>query len=387
MLPKSVVIVSASRTPIGSFLGSLSQYTAPQLGAHAIKSAVGAARIDPSEVELGVIGQVVSAGCGQAASRQAMIGAGIPTSTDVYSVNKVCSSGMKAITLAAQSICLGEADCIVAAGMESMSNTPHVLRKMRQGGVKLGQVVMDDLVVSDGLWDPYNNIHMGSCAEKTVDDFGITREEQDAYALQSYKRSAEAWSSGRMQYEVVQIGSTHKDEEIEKLRVEKLASLKPAFKKDGTITPANASKINDGAAACVLTSEEFARANGLKPLARILSFSDFASNPIDFSVAPRGAAELALKRAGLKTRDIDYWEINEAFSCVPIVNARLLNIDISRVNVDGGAVAMGHPIGMSGNRIVGALSRILKQRDGTLGVASICNGGGGSTAIVIERMS
>ena len=272
-----------------------------------------------------------------------------------------------------------------------MSSVPHVLRKARQGGHKLGQITLDDLVVSDGLWDAYSNIHMGSCAEKTNKDFGITRREQDEYALESYKRAADAWSTGRiLDGEVVPIGTGksvfEKDEEVDRLRIDKVASLKPAFEKEGTVTAANASKLNDGAAAMVLTSEEFARNNNLRPIARIVASADFATNPIDFSVAPRGAIELALRRCGLSVKDIDFWEINEAFSCVPIVNARLLNIDLSRVNVDGGAVALGHPIGMSGTRIVGSLARILRQRDGRFGCAAICNGGGGSSAIVIERL-
>lgn len=387
----SVVIASYARTPIGAFLGSLSALSAPELGSHAIRSAVAAARVEPAEIQLGVVGQVISAGCGQAPGRQAMLGAKIPNMTDVFMVNKVCSSGMKAIALAANAIKLGEVSTAVAVGMESMSSVPHALKNSRRSGFRLGNVVMDDLVVSDGLWDPYNNIHMGACAEKTVRDFGITRQEQDEYAIESYRRAAEAWSSGRMHDgEVIPVSNgklaVEKDEEVDKLRIEKMASLRPAFEKDGTITAANASKLNDGAAACVLTSEEWARANGLKPLARIVSVADFAASPIDFSIAPRGAIDIALKRANLTIRDIDYWEINEAFSVVPLVNARVLDIDLSRVNVDGGAVALGHPIGMSGARLVGALTRILRQRGGRFGCAAICNGGGGSTAIIIERL-
>ena len=388
---RSVVIASYARTPIGSFLGSLSNLSSVDFGTHAVKSAIGGSRLEPSEIQYGVIGQVISAGCGQAPGRQVMIGAGIPVSSDVFMVNKVCSSGMKAVSLAAQAIGNGEVDSAIAAGMESMSQVPHVLRKARQGGYKLGSIQMDDLVVSDGLWDVYSNIHMGSCAEKTNRDFGITRQAQDEFALESYKRAAEAWSSGRLlDGEVVPLSSgkvaVEKDEEVDRLRIDKLASLKPAFEEKGTVTAANSSKLNDGGAALVLTSEEFARHNGLRPLARIVASADFATNPIDFSIAPRGAIELALRRAKLSVKDIDYWEINEAFSCVPIVNARQLNIDLSRVNVDGGAVALGHPIGMSGARIVGALTRILRQRDGRFGCAAICNGGGGSSAIVIERL-
>lgn len=388
---KSVVIASYARTPIGSFLGSLSGLPATDLGSHAIKSAIASSRLEPNEIQYGVVGQVVSAGCGQAPARQAMIGAGVPVTTDVFMVNKVCSSGMKAISLAAQSIALGEVSTSVAAGMESMSTVPHVLRKARQGGHRLGQITMDDLVISDGLLDVYNNIHMGRCAEKTNRDFQISRREQDDFALESYRRAAEAWSSGRiLDGEVVPISTgksvVERDEEVDRLRADKLGTLKPAFEENGSVTAANASKLNDGAAAMVLTSEEYASANGLRPLARIVAWADFATNPIDFSVAPRGAIDIALKRANLSIRDIDYWEINEAFSNVPIVNARQLKIDLSRVNVDGGAVAFGHPIGMSGTRIVGSLARILRQRDGRFGCAAICNGGGGSTAMIIERL-
>lgn len=386
-----MVILSYSRTPVGCFLGSLSNLSATDLGAHAVKSAIGAARLEPSEVEIAVAGQVLNAGCGQAPARQIVLRAGIPATTDVFQVNKVCSSGMKAISLAAQSIAIGDVNTAVAAGMESMSNVPHVLRKARQGGYRLGQVTMDDLVITDGLWDIYNNIHMGRCAEKTNRDHGISRRHQDEYALESYKRAAEAWSSGRMlDGEVVPIiagkSAVEKDEEVDRLRVDKVASLKPAFEENGTITAANASKLNDGAAALLLASEDFAKGNAIRPIARIVSSADFATNPIDFSIAPRGAIDIALKRAGLSVRDIDYWEINEAFSNVPIVNARQLNIDLSRVNVDGSSVAIGHPIGMTGARIVGALTRILRQRDGRYGCAAICNGGGGASAIIIERM-
>jgi acetyl-CoA C-acetyltransferase len=387
---KGVVIASYSRTPIGSFLGSLSNLSATDLGSHAIKSAISGARLEPSEIQQGVVGQVLSAGCGQAPARQAMLGAGVPVSTDVFLVNKVCSSGMKAISLAAQSIMLGHGDTAVSAGMESMSSVPHALRKARQGGYKLGQIAMDDLVITDGLWDVYNNIHMGSCAEKTSKDYSISRRDQDEFAIESYKRAQEAWSSGRILDEVVPISNgkqaIEKDEEVDRLRMDKMASLKSAFQANGTITAANASKLNDGAAAMVLTSEDFARSNGLRPLARIVASADFATNPIDFSIAPKGAIDMALKRANLTVRDIDYWEINEAFSAVPLVNARQLNLDLSRVNVDGGAVALGHPIGMSGTRIVGTLSRILRQRDGRFGCAAICNGGGGASAIIIERL-
>jgi len=390
MLPRNVYIASYARTPVGSFLSALSSFPATKLGSIAVQAAVSNARLDKSEIDLGIIGQVVSAGCGQAPARQAMIGAGIPTSTEVFSVNKVCSSGMKAITLGASSIALGESRCVIAGGMESMSMIPHVLRKSRSGGYRLGPAVLDDLAITDGLWDVYNNIHMGKCAEKTNQDFGITRELQDEYAIESYRRANEAWSSGRITEEIVPVSTNghimDKDEEISKLKAEKMAFLKPAFMEEGSITAANASKLNDGAAAMVLVSEEFIRSNPLtRPIARIVAFADHAQDPIDFSIAPTGAIQAALARANLQPKDIDFWEINEAFSSVPIVNAKLLGIDLSRVNLDGGAVAIGHPIGSSGTRIVGTLSRILKQRDARFGVAAICNGGGGASALIVEK--
>ena len=396
MKTRNIYILSHARTPIGSFLSGLSSVSAPNLAATAIESAVSSARVEKSDIDLGIIGQVVSAGCGQAPARQAMLGARIPASTEVFSVNKVCSSGMKSICLGASSIALGETRCVIAGGMESMSNIPHVLRKGRLGGQRLGPISMDDLAVTDGLWDVYNDIHMGRCAEKTAKEYAISREEQDHYALESYKRATEAWSSGRIIEEIapVQIQKDKKsyqimdkDEEIGNLRVDKVASLRPAFMDNGTITAANASKLNDGASVVVLGSEDFVKTNNLRPMARIVSYADFAQDPIDFSVAPRGAIDLALSRANLSVRDIDYWEINEAFSSVALVNSKLLKIDLSRLNVDGGAVALGHPIGASGSRIVGTLARILKQRGARFGCAAICNGGGGSTAIVIENVS
>ena len=384
MLPRSVVLVSAARTPIGSFLGSLSSIPATDLGSHAIRSALNVSGMSAGDIQLGVGGQVLSSGCGQAPFRQAMLGANILA--DTYGVNKVCSSGMKAISLCASSIAIGEVETGVAFGMESMSNVPHIYRGSRLGA-RLGPITLDDSVITDGLWDVYNKIHMGTCAEKTCLEHKVSRSDQDEYAIESYKRANEAWSSGRMSVEVYPIGDANIDEEIGKLRIEKLATLRPAFlRENGTITAANASKLNDGASAIIMCSEEYSREFGLKPIARIISFADFAHDPIDFSTAPRGAIEIALKRANLTVKDIDYWEFNEAFSVVPIVNANLLGIDLSRVNVDGGAVALGHPIGASGNRIVATLARILQQRDASIGCAAICNGGGGSTSIIIERM-
>ncbi|EEQ97737.1 conserved hypothetical protein [Perkinsus marinus ATCC 50983] len=369
-LPRSAVIVGYARTPIGSFLGRLSSFKAPQLGAHAITRALAQAKVDVGEVDQVIMGHVLSAACGQAPARQAALAAKLPSSTNVMSVNKVCSSGMKAVSMAAASIAIGEADVIVAGGMESMSNTPHALTEARSGGYKYGHGQLVDLVLRDGLWDVYNDIHMGKCAEKTVKEFGITREEQDDYAIQSYQRAAAAWSRGKMKNEAfpVEVPSTVKggepkifysDEEFTNLKIERVAAVRPAFLKDGTITAANASKLNDGAAALVVVSEEFSREQGLTPLARIISWADFEQDPIDYSLSPAGAARVALQRAGMTTKDVDVWEINEAFSSVAIANMRLLELDPSRVNVDGGAVALGHPIGASGARLVGTLSRIL----------------------------
>ncbi|KAF4689884.1 hypothetical protein FOZ63_013338 [Perkinsus olseni] len=396
-LPRSAVIVGYARTPIGSFLGRLSSFKAPQLAAHAITRALAQAKVDGGEVDQVIMGHVLSAACGQAPARQAALAAKLPSSTNVMSVNKVCSSGMKAVSIAATSIAVGEADVIIAGGMESMSNTPHALTEARSGGYKYGHGQLVDLVLRDGLWDVYNDIHMGKCAEKTVKEFGITREEQDDYAIQSYQRAAAAWSKGKMKNEAfpVEVPPTVKggepkifysDEEFTNLKIERVAAVRPAFIKDGTITAANASKLNDGAAALVVVSEEFSREQGLTPLARIISWADFKQDPIDYSISPAGAARVALQRAGMTPKDVDVWEINEAFSSVAIANMKLLDLDPSRVNVDGGAVALGHPIGASGARLVGTLTRILGENDYSVGCATICNGGGGATSVVIERI-
>ncbi|KAF4657771.1 hypothetical protein FOZ61_006067 [Perkinsus olseni] len=334
----------------------------------AITRALAQAKVDGGEVDQVIMGHVLSAACGQAPARQAALAAKLPSSTIVMSVNKVCSSGMRAVSIAATSIAVGEADVIVAGGMESMSNTPHALTEARSGGYKYGHGQLVDLVLRDGLWDVYNDIHMGKCAEKTVKEFGITREEQDDYAIQSYQRAAAAWSKGKMKNEASFGGSAfpvevpptvkggepkifYSDEEFTNLKIERVAAVRPAFIKDGTITAANASKLNDGAAALVVVSEEFSREQGLTPLARIISWADFEQDPIDYSISPAGAARVALQKAGMTPKDVDVWEINEAFSSVAIANMKLLDLDPSRVNVDGGAVALGHPIGASGARL------------------------------------
>eukprot|EP00386_Alphamonas_edax_P000638 GDKI01001987.1.p1 GENE.GDKI01001987.1~~GDKI01001987.1.p1 ORF type:complete len:413 (+),score=94.99 GDKI01001987.1:94-1332(+) len=398
-LPRDVCIVSVARTPIGAFQGSLQSQSAAKLGATAISNAVKRAKIDPSDVEGVVMGHVLSGGCGQAPARQAAIGAKIPTSVDVYAVNKVCASGLKSVALAAQTIALGHADIMVAGGMESMSQAPFMLSKARQGGYKYGHGQLEDAIITDGLWDPYNDIHMGKCAEKTARDYALSRVEQDNYAVSSYKRAADAWKSGAMGREVCGVRLpvdkraspsdpdhivVEEDEQYKKLKLDKVAGLKPAFEKDGTITAANASALNDGAAAVVLMSHDKAKSLGLQPLARVLSFADAAIEPIDFPIAPATAVKRALKSAGLSK--VDVHEINEAFATVVLANMKLLNVDHSNVNLHGGAISLGHPLGASGTRILCTLLSVMQSHDMTTGCASICNGGGGASAMIIERM-
>jgi acetyl-CoA C-acetyltransferase len=340
------------------------------------------------------MGNVVSAGVGQAPARQASKGAGLPDTVCATTVNKVCASGMKALIYASQSVALGHHDVVVAGGMESMTNAPYLVPTGRYGA-RYGHGQFLDGLVRDGLWDPYSDIHMGMCAEKTAADLGITRAQQDEYAALSYRRSKEASDKGLFKNEIVGVPVKVKgketvisvDEEFPKVDFAKLAGLRPAFKKDGTITAANASKLNDGAAALVIMSADKARALGLKPIARIRGYADAEIAPIDFPVAPSRAVPLALQRAGVTAADCQYHEVNEAFAVVALANAKLLNIDIDRVNVNGGAVALGHPIGCSGARIITTLINVLQQRDATLGTASICNGGGGGSAVVIERLA
>ena len=392
-MSKSVYIVGMARTPIGSLGGVLSSVAAPQLGATAIKEALNRAGVKAEHVQEVFIGNVVSAGIGQAPAQQASIYAGIPTNVPCTTVNKVCASGMKSIMLAAQTILNGDNDIVVAGGMESMSNIPYYLDKARTG-YRLGSGNIIDGILKDGLWDPYKDYHMGNAGELCSTTFNITREDQDAYAKESYTRAANAWKNCYFSKEVVPVtigGKTPvtvtEDEEYKKANFEKMPALKPAFTKDGTITAANASKINDGAAAVVLVSEEKMKELGLKPIARIVSFADASQAPEWFTTTPVIAMTKALDKAKLKIKDIDFAEINEAFSCVGIINAKQMEIPMEKLNVWGGAVALGHPIGCSGARITVTLSNILQTNKGRYGMAGICNGGGGASAIVLENLS
>ena len=391
---KTVYIVSSARTPIGSFNGGLATLSAPQLGAHAIKSAIEKANIQADMVQEVYMGNVISANIGQAPATQAMIGAGIPSSVPSTTINKVCASGSKAIMLAAQSIMMGLNDVVVAGGMESMSNIPYYLDKARNG-YRLGHGQIIDGLVKDGLWDVYKDFHMGSAAEICAREYKFSREDQDNFAIESYTRAKAAVEGGKFVSEIapIQVPVRGKDpitisvdEDYNKINFEKLKTLKPAFEKDGTITAANASNINDGATALVLVSEEKVKELGLKPIAKILAFADAAQSPEWFTTAPSLAIPKALKWAGLDIKDIDYFELNEAFAVVGLVNNKILGLDDKRVNVYGGAVALGHPIGNSGARIVSTLATVLKQEGGRYGVTGICNGGGGASAIVIESI-
>ena len=391
---KTVYIVSAVRTPIGAFNGSLAAVSAPQLGAVAIKGALAKAGISPEMVEEVFMGNVISAGMGQAPATQAMIYAGIPNTVPATVVNKVCASGSKAIMMAAQTIMLGINDVVVAGGMESMSNIPYYLDKARNG-YRLGHGTVLDGMVKDGLWDVYNDYHMGNAAELCAREYKFTREDQDAFAIESYTRAQNAYAKNAFADELVSVEIPQRgkdpivvsvDEEYTKVNFEKLKTLKSAFEKDGTITAANASKLNDGASALVLMSEEKVKELGLKPLAKIIAFADAAQAPEWFTTAPALAVPKALKWAGVDIKDVDFFELNEAFSVVGLVNTQLLGIDANKVNVRGGAVALGHPLGSSGSRIVVSLAHILKAEGGRYGVTGICNGGGGASAIVIENV-
>ncbi len=391
---KEVVIVSAVRTPIGSFGGSLSGFSAPQLGAFAIKAAVKKAGIKPSDVQEVYMGNVLSANLGQAPATQAAKFAGLPD-IPTTTINKVCASGTKAIMLAAQSIALGQQDIIVAGGMESMSNVPYYLDKARNG-YRLGHGQIIDGLVKDGLWDVYNDYHMGTAAELCAEKCGFSREDQDTFAIGSYKKSQQAQQNGNFDHEIIvvevkdrkgDITLIDKDEEPFAVKFDKIPGLKPVFKKDGTVTAANASTLNDGAAALVLMSADKAAELGLKPLARILGYADAQQAPEWFTTAPAKAIPLALAKAGKHIADVDFFEINEAFSVVSLANNKEMGLDEERVNIYGGAVAMGHPLGASGARIVVTLLSVLTQNNGKIGVASICNGGGGASAIVIENLS
>ncbi|WP_335964439.1 acetyl-CoA C-acyltransferase [Galbibacter sp. PAP.153] len=387
-----VVIVSAARTPIGSFLGSLSTVPAPKLGAVAIRGALDKINLDPALIEEVLMGNVVQAGEGQAPARQAAIFAGIPNTVPCTTVNKVCASGMKAIMQGAQAIALGDASIVVAGGMENMSLIPHYVH-MRQG-TKFGPGQLIDGLQKDGLVDAYDQNAMGVCADACATKYKFTREDQDAFAIQSYKRSAKAWEEGKFANEVVPVEVPQRrgepilfkeDEEYRNVKLDKIPSLRPAFTKEGTVTAANASTINDGAGAVVLMSGEKAKELGLKPLATILSYADAAQEPEWFTTAPAKALPKALDKAGLKLNDIDFFEFNEAFSVVGLANMKILGLTDDKVNVNGGAVSLGHPLGCSGVRILITLLSVLEQNNAKKGAAAICNGGGGASAIVIER--
>jgi acetyl-CoA C-acetyltransferase len=389
---KKVVIVSAARTPIGSFMGALSTVSAPHLGAAAIKGALDKINLDPNMIDEVIMGNVVQAGVGQAPARQAALYAGLPESVIATTVNKVCASGMKAVMQGAQAIMAGDAEIVVAGGMENMSLIPHYLH-LRNGN-KFGPATMIDGMQKDGLTDAYDNNAMGVCADMCAKEYGFSREDQDAFAIQSYERSAKAWEQGKFDNEVVPVAVPQrrgepvmvtKDEEYSNVKLDKIPSLNPAFTKDGTVTAANASTINDGAAAVILMSEEKAQALGLKPLAYIKGYADAAQEPKWFTTTPAKALPKALDKAGISVSDVDFFEFNEAFSVVGLANTKILGLDNDKVNVNGGAVSLGHPLGASGVRIIVTLINVLQQNNGKIGAAAICNGGGGASAIVIER--
>lgn len=389
---KEVVIVSVARTPIGSFMGSLSTITAPKLGAIAIKGAIDKINLSPDEIDEVLMGNVVQAGTGQAPARQAAIFAGIPDSVPCTTVNKVCASGMKAVMQAAQSIALGDTSVVVAGGMENMSLIPHYLH-MRTGQ-KFGPSTLVDGMQKDGLVDVYDQNAMGVCADACAIEHNFSREDQDNFAIQSYSRSAEAWKSGKFSNEVVPVEVpqrrgepiiVNEDEEFKNVKLDKIPALRPAFTKDGTVTAANASTINDGAAALVLMSAEKAKEMGLKPIASIKSYADAAQEPKWFTTAPAKALPKAIAKAGIKIEEVDYFEFNEAFAVVGLANMKLLKLKDNNVNVNGGAVSLGHPLGCSGARIIITLLSVLEQNNGKIGAAAICNGGGGASAIILER--
>ncbi|MGB5360317.1 MAG: acetyl-CoA C-acyltransferase [Eudoraea sp.] len=389
---KEVVIVSVARTPIGSFMGSLSTIPAPKLGAIAIKGALDKINLSPNDVDEVLMGNVVQAGTGQAPARQAAIFAGIPDTVPCTTINKVCASGMKAIMQAAQSIALGDTSVVIAGGMENMSLIPHYV--YMRTGQKFGPSTLVDGMQKDGLVDVYDQNAMGVCADACAVEYDFSREDQDNFAIQSYKRSAEAWKSGKFTDEIVPVEVPQRrgepiivseDEEYKNVKLDKIPALRPAFTKDGTVTAANASTINDGAAALVLMSAEKAKEMGLEPIATIKSYADAAQEPKWFTTAPAKALPKAIAKAGISIDDVDYFEFNEAFAVVGLANMKLLKLNDSNVNVNGGAVSLGHPLGCSGARIVITLLSVLKQNDGKVGAAAICNGGGGASAIILER--
>ena len=391
-MSNKVVIVSAVRTPIGSFMGGLSTVEAPRLGAVAIKEALNKIQLDANLVDEVFMGCVIQAGLGQAPARQAAIHAGLPNSVICTTVNKVCASGMKSVMMGAQAIQCGDAEIVVAGGMENMSLIPHYIHL--RNGHKFGPATIMDGIQKDGLTDAYDNNTMGVCGDLCASEYKISREEQDRFAIQSYERSAKAWNAGKFDNEIVPVTvpqrkgdpiMVSKDEEFTNVNLEKIPSLNPVFTKNGTVTAANASTINDGAAVLVLMTEEKALALELKPLAYIRSYADAAQDPKWFTTSPSKAIAKALKKAELTLNEVDYFEFNEAFAVVGLVNAKILGLDESKINVNGGAVSLGHPLGCSGTRIIVTLLNVLEQNNGKIGAAAICNGGGGASAIVIEK--
>ena len=387
-----VVITSAKRTPIGSFGGSLSSLTAAQLGSIAIRGVLEDSKISPELIDEVIMGNVLTAGLGQAPARQAALFAGLPDKTECLTINKVCGSGLKAVMIAAQTIQTGNAEIIIAGGQESMSNTPYILDKARNG-YRLGNGEIIDSMVKDGLWDVYNNIHMGICAEACAKDFQFKREELDEFAINSYKKALNAQQSGRFKDEIIDVKVkagreevvVNTDEEPGKVKFDKIPTLKPVFDKNGVVTAANASSINDGAAALLIMSEEKAKELGLKPLVEIVAQSSAAKTPMQFTTAPADSINKVLKKANLKLSDIDLFEINEAFAVVSLANNKLLGLDTNKVNVNGGAVALGHPIGASGARVLVTLIHEMKKRNSTYGLASLCIGGGEAAALIVKN--
>lgn len=394
MNQKEIVIVGLARTPIGSFQGALSSFSAPKLGAHAIKAALERAQVKPEQVSEVIMGNVLTAGIGQAPARQASIYAGIPSSVPALTVNKVCGSGMKAVMLGVQSIQTGESEIVVAGGQESMTNAPYLMPNAR-GGFRMGNGAVVDSMIHDGLWDPYNNQHMGNCGDLCAKEKHFSREEQDSFATESFKRAQAAQAGGKFKNEIAPITvaggkgeSTliENDEGPAKVKFDKIPALKPVFSKDGTITAANASTINDGASALVLMSADTAKAKGLKPIARIVSQATFAQDPVWFTTAPAGAMKKALDKAGWKVSDVDLFEVNEAFGVVTMAAMKELNIPHEKMNVFGGAISLGHPIGSSGSRILITLISALKDKGLKKGLAGICIGGGEATAVAVELL-
>lgn len=390
---KEVYIISAVRTPMGSFMGSLSTVPATQLGATAIKGAISKANIKPENINEVFMGNVLQANLGQAPARQAAMFAGISDQVPATTINKVCASGMKSLSLAAQSIMTGDNDIVVAGGMENMSSVPHYVNGRK--GQKLGDIKMVDGMVKDGLTDVYDRVHMGSCADACATEYEFSREDQDNFAVKSYEKAAKAWEAGKFNDEVVPVEVPQRrgepvivseDEEYKNVKLDKIPGLRPAFNKEGTVTAANASTLNDGASALILASKEAVEKHGLKPIAKIIGYADASQEPKWFTTAPAKALPIALDKAGVSKENVDFWELNEAFSVVGLANTKILGLDPDKVDVNGGAVALGHPLGSSGSRIVVTLINVLKQNGGKIGAAGICNGGGGASAMVIENI-